>query len=156
VSERDGQWAKASLMLTFVVAFNLAPFASSAPTTSKLQEIEAMCSGVHPSCGAGEHCGQHVPPPFSRVPPACVHPQTPHVALRPGPACLLSSAARQPIAPDARTHTCTLPDARYAHTQVHPYTHARTHTNTYAYPHSTANSRSLSLSTQIPHAPDST
>jgi hypothetical protein len=63
VSERDAERAQARAMLTISLAFSLAPFASSAPTTSKWPFKEALWSGVRPSCGAGQHRGQGL---FSR------------------------------------------------------------------------------------------
>ena len=67
-SERDGQRAQERAMLTLSFATTSAPFASSAPTTSAWPFAEARWSGVRPSCGAGQHRGQRLPPPSSRDP----------------------------------------------------------------------------------------
>jgi hypothetical protein len=80
-------------MLTLSVAFKSAPFASSDPTISKLPPNEAKWSGTPPFCGTGEHHGQHLLPPSSRGPSACVHQHTRRVSPSgPAPACILSPA----------------------------------------------------------------
>jgi hypothetical protein len=110
-------------MLTLSFASTLASFASSAPTTSKSPFSEAMWSGVRPSCGAGQHCGQRLPPLSSRGPPACPHLHTPSVALKPGPCLPPFTRPRKP--PAARVHR-----RRRAHPPpppppTHPRPHAR-------------------------------
>jgi hypothetical protein len=50
------------VMPTLSLAFTLAFFASSAPTTSKWPLKEALWSGVRLSCGAGQHRGQGLLP----------------------------------------------------------------------------------------------
>jgi hypothetical protein len=75
--QREGQGVQARAMLTLSFVSTSAPFASSARTTSKWPFSEAKWSGVRPSCGAGEHRGQGLPPLSSRGPQACPHHKRP-------------------------------------------------------------------------------
>jgi hypothetical protein len=100
MGERDGQRAQARTMLIFVFASTSAPFARGASTTSKWPNREARCSGVDPSCGAGENipvsaCLRHPPGPLqpARTTTRRASP------LGPAPASPLSPASHPPPAP---------------------------------------------------------
>jgi hypothetical protein len=138
-SERDGQRAPARAMLTFVFASTSVPFASSASTTAKWQFIEAVWSGVRPSCGAGEHRAQRLPSHQTHT-------------------LDLTHECMHSLMPTPRTHACTHTYTRTdmpTHEKKHTCTHMHTHALRYTLHTYTELCKSVSSQALTPLAPDS-
>jgi hypothetical protein len=113
-------------MLTLSFASTSAPFASSALTTSVWPFLEAAWSGVSPSCGAGEHRGQRLPPHAhtntlaeSRLHDECMHFLSRFRYARTDSHIHRDSRSVAPMHA-ARTH-------KYTDTRMHARTHVQIH-----------------------------
>jgi hypothetical protein len=136
-SERDGQRAPARAMLTLSFACTSAPFASSASTTAKWPSIQAVWSGVPPSCGAREHRDQRLPSHQKHTLELTheymhSHMRTPRTRAR------THTYTRTDTPTHEKTHTCTHMHThalRYTlHTCIHRYANLCLHRHTHPTP----------------------
>jgi hypothetical protein len=101
-------------MLTSSFASTSAPAASSAFTASAWPSIEALKSGVHPSCRTRQRHRQRLPPPSSRCPPHPAPTRAPPLSRSTPVAPSLASRAshHHPASPHAQRPTACVPQRR--------------------------------------------